>query len=142
MADLQSFTEREPSFSLQNDANNLVAFNLTDFPYVPDPTQPQLVEDKPNLTQLECPAITKNSNTAENELPLVKYLAMAQSVRTYRVTSVLCMLAAVGALSDGYQVQMSGSIVALPRFIRTFGDLQSSGKYKNNPQYLSLWGCK
>ncbi|KAL2843830.1 hypothetical protein BJX68DRAFT_269999 [Aspergillus pseudodeflectus] len=46
--------------------------------------------------------------------------------------------AAVGTLSDGYLVQMSGSIVALPGSVRTFGDLQPDGSYNIDPQYISL----
>lgn len=65
-----------------------------------------------------------------------------KNIKTYKHASLVCMLAAVGALSDGYQIQMSGSIVALPGFIQTFGDLQTSGEHVINPQYLALWGCK
>ena len=72
----------------------------------------------------------------------VQQLGLVQALKTYRMATIVCTLAAVGALSDGYQVQMSGSIVALPGFIRTFGDKQDDGAYKINPQYLALWGCK
>lgn len=65
-----------------------------------------------------------------------------QNIKTHKHASLVCMLAAVGALSDGYQIQMSGSIVALPGFIQTFGDLQPNGEHVINPQYLALWGCK
>lgn len=72
----------------------------------------------------------------------VQQLGLFQALKTYKMATIVCVLAAVGALSDGYQVQMSGSIVALPGFIRTFGDEQDDGTYKINPQYLALWGCK
>jgi MFS family permease len=55
---------------------------------------------------------------------------------------LLCVAAALGVLSDGYQIQMSGSIVALKGFIETFGDPNEDGKYVINPQYLALWGCE
>lgn len=85
-----------------------------------------------------------NSTTkAGEDLPAPKKrMGIVECIRTYKYASFICVLAALGALSDGYQVQMSGSIVALPGFIRQFGDLQSNGKYKINPQYLALWGCK
>lgn len=82
------------------------------------------------------------SETTREDFPPIKHLGLVQSLRTYKVASLMCVLAAVGALSDGYQIQMSGSIVALKGFIRTFGDLQDDGEYKINPQYLALWGCK
>lgn len=69
-------------------------------------------------------------------------MGLVKSLRVYKHASLICVLAAIGALSDGYQVQMSGSIVALPGFIRTFGDLQPDGEYAINPQYLALWGCE
>ena len=72
----------------------------------------------------------------------MKPMGLVKALKTYKHASLICVLAAVGALSDGYQVQMSGSIVALPGFIRTFGDLQADGEYAINPQYLALWGCK
>lgn len=72
--------------------------------------------------------------------PPEKRTKFLESLRTYKYASALCILAAVGALSDGYQVQMSGSIVALPGFILQFGDLKPNGSHKINPQYLALWG--
>ena len=72
----------------------------------------------------------------------MKSMGLVKALKTYRHASLICVLAAVGALSDGYQVQMSGSIVALPGFIRTFGALQPDGEYVIDPQHLALWGCE
>ena len=69
-------------------------------------------------------------------------LTLWQCLKKYKYASLVCVLASIGSLSDGYQVQMSGSIIALPGFIRQFGALQKSGKYVIDPQYISLWGCK
>jgi len=87
---------------------------------------------------------TKDKIEVTNEtLPAsMKPLGLIKALRTYKVASIICVLAAVGVLSDGYQIQMSGSIVALPGFIQTFGELQSDGEYAIDPQYLALWGCK
>lgn len=73
-------------------------------------------------------------------LPPVEKTGLFRTLKVYRFASLLCVLAAVGAMSDGFQVQMSGSIVALPGFINQFGDLQPNGKRVINPQYLALWG--
>jgi hypothetical protein len=81
----------------------------------------------------------------EGDLPLlppVEKTGLFRTLKVYRFASLLCVLAAVGAMSDGFQVQMSGSIVALPGFINQFGDLQPNGKRVINPQYLALWGGK
>lgn len=72
----------------------------------------------------------------------MKPMGLVQALKTYKYASFICVLAAVGALSDGYQVQMSGSIVALPGFKETFGELQPDGEYVINEQYLALWGCE
>lgn len=80
--------------------------------------------------------------TGLEDFPSIEQLSIWKGIKMYRHASIVCILAAVGALSDGYQAQMSGSIVALPGFIRQFGDLQPDGDYKINPQYLALWGCK
>lgn len=80
--------------------------------------------------------------SVHDELPPVEHMSFIQTIRRYKVASLMCVLAAVGALSDGYQVQMSGSIVALDGFINQFGELQSRGKVVVDPQYIALWGCK
>ncbi|CAO2658285.1 Nn.00g060080.m01.CDS01 [Neocucurbitaria sp. VM-36] len=67
-------------------------------------------------------------------------LTLWQCLKKYKYASFICVLASIGSLSDGYQVQMSGSIIALPGFIAQFGALQKSGKYVIDPQYISLWG--
>lgn len=74
--------------------------------------------------------------------PLEQRLSFVQCIKTYKYASLLCVLAAVGALSDGYQVQMSGSIIALPGFIDQFGQRQDNGKLVLDPQHVALWGCK
>jgi hypothetical protein len=85
-----------------------------------------------------------SSRSEENltVLPPVKQLTFIECLKTYRYASLFCFLAAVGALSDGYQVQMSGSIVALQGFIHTFGKPNAAGKYIIDPQHLALWGGK
>ncbi|KAJ4167427.1 hypothetical protein NW754_011242 [Fusarium falciforme] len=107
-----------------------------------------VAKDKASSTHVEEPSLEmrggkENVDTGEvesvHEAQPVKSMNIIKSVRTYKHASIICMLAAVGALSDGYQVQMSGSIIALPGFVRTFGVLQPSGKYVINPQYISLW---
>ncbi|KAL1844932.1 hypothetical protein VTK73DRAFT_1484 [Phialemonium thermophilum] len=96
-------------------------------------------------SQLDMAGHSKDGEAAEPihvTLEPVKRLTLLECVRKYKLATLFCLLAAVGTLSDGYQVQMSGSIVALKGFIRTFGDLQDDGTYKVNPQHLALWGCK
>lgn len=82
------------------------------------------------------------STPTPTSLPPVEQLGLVACTKKYRWATLICVLAAVGALSDGYQVQMSGSIIALKGFIRQFGDPQDDGTYKINPQYVALWGCK
>lgn len=69
-------------------------------------------------------------------------MTLIQCLKKYKYASFICVLAAIGSLSDGYQVQMSGSIIALPGFIRQFGELQPDGEYVLDPTHVSLWGCK
>lgn len=115
--------------------------------------QPQGEERKGATSHVEDPDVDMalpnkdlDDKVTESQAPAdyrpVQQLGLLQALKTYKMATIVCILAAVGALSDGYQVQMSGSIVALPGFIRTFGDEQDDGTYKINPQYLALWGCK
>jgi hypothetical protein len=85
------------------------------------------------------------SDTAAADAAVVappERLTLLQCIKKYRYASLLCVAAAVGTLSDGYQVQMSGSIIALSGFMQTFGTLQPSGKYVLDAQHVALWGCK
>ncbi|PSN67207.1 general substrate transporter [Corynespora cassiicola Philippines] len=83
------------------------------------------------------PAVsTEITHNLSKEAPMTLF----QCLKKYKYASFVCLLASIGALSDGYQVQMSGSIIALPGFIQQFGDLQEDGTRVINPQYISLWG--
>ena len=86
--------------------------------------------------------ISSRNEGGPTALPPVKQLTFMECLKIYRYASLFCFLAAVGALSDGYQVQMSGSIVALQGFINTFGKPNASGEYVIDPQHLALWGGK
>lgn len=92
---------------------------------------------------VEASEARQSSSSSTSPLGPEKQLGFLECVRTYRYASILCVCAAVGALSDGYQVQMSGSIVALPGFVRTFGVPDAeTGEYAIDAQHLALWGCK
>ena len=92
------------------------------------------VEGETSTSSIASPAVAP--------LPPVEQLGLVACIKRYRYATLICVLAAVGALSDGYQVQMSGSIIALKGFIRQFGDEREDGTYKIKPQYVDLWGCK
>ncbi|KAF2108079.1 general substrate transporter [Lophiotrema nucula] len=81
-----------------------------------------------------------DNNNVTQQLDHQESLTLVQCLRKYKWASLFCLLASIGSLSDGYQVQMSGSIVALPGFIRQFGAIHANGKYVIDPQYISLWG--
>jgi hypothetical protein len=68
-------------------------------------------------------------------------LTIVQAFRKYPWPAFLCFLGAFSAISDGYQIQMSGSIIALPGFIIQFGTPQHpSGKYVLDPYNVAIWG--
>lgn len=68
-------------------------------------------------------------------------LTIVQAFRKYPWPAFLCFLGAFSAISDGYQIQMSGSIIALPGFIIQFGSPQRpSGKYVLDPYNVAIWG--
>lgn len=69
-------------------------------------------------------------------------LGLFACFKQYRWATFICLCAAVGALSDGFQIQMSGNIVALPGFVQQFGVLQPNGTRVLDPQHVSLWGCE
>ncbi|KAJ4252332.1 hypothetical protein NW762_010930 [Fusarium torreyae] len=103
-----------------------------DFSHVEEPSN--------DMTSVKETGDRPEVESVRSEVQPVKFVTVFQSLRAYKHASIICILAAVGSLSDGYQVQMSGSIIALPGFVRTFGVLQPSGKYVINPQCISLWG--
>jgi MFS family permease len=70
-------------------------------------------------------------------------LSLIQTIRAYPKASFICFIAALSAVSDGYQIQMSGSIIALPGFINQFGfPIGVNGAMKLNPNHVSLFGSK
>lgn len=108
-------------------------------------------DDKTGAVHVDNPELDQMSDSAKDDgateaarvtVAPAEHLGLVKTIKTYKRASFFCVCAAVGALSDGYQVQMSGSIVALPGFVRTFGELQPSGEYVIDPQYLALWGGK
>lgn len=70
-------------------------------------------------------------------------LSLLQTIKTYPKASFLCFIAAVSAISDGYQITMSGSIIALPGFINQFGfPIGVNGAMKLDPSHVSLFGSR
>lgn len=104
-------------------------------------------QDKGDAVHVEGP-ISKGTNddmkdaSAPDSEPVSKPINLFQSLKTYRHASLLCMLAAVGSLSDGYQVQMSGSVIALDGFIQQFGKMGTDGELSLDSQHVALWGGK
>ena len=88
------------------------------------------VEGETSTSSIASPAVAP--------LPPVEQLGLVACIKRYRYATLICVLAAVGALSDGYQVQMSGSIIALKGFIRQFGDEREDGTYKIKPYTFNL----
>lgn len=70
-------------------------------------------------------------------------LSLLHTIKTYPRASFFCFIAAVSAVSDGYQIQMSGSIIALPGFINQFGfPIGVDRAMKLNPNHVSLFGSR
>ncbi|WWD19437.1 hypothetical protein CI109_103897 [Kwoniella shandongensis] len=63
--------------------------------------------------------------------------------KTFKVfwrAELIAFIAAFSAAADGYQIQMTGSIVANKGFINQFGTAHSKGKLILAAQSLSIWG--
>ena len=67
-------------------------------------------------------------------------LSLWQTLRAYPRATFFCAFAAFGAISDGYQYALPGSIVALPGFINQFGSINAKGVFALDSQHVALWG--
>jgi hypothetical protein len=99
------------------------------------------VGDKPHPDYKE--EIEEKDHVQDNTVQLVsadKYLSLWQTIKTYPRASFFSALAAFGAVSDGYQYNLPGNIIALPGFVRQFGyDSGPPRGWMINPQHISLW---
>ncbi|KAL1865069.1 hypothetical protein VTK73DRAFT_5524 [Phialemonium thermophilum] len=107
--------------------------------------QPISESNKPAIEQVELPVVDSDGTilktTAEDLVYARPALSLLQTIKAYPRASILCFIAAVSAISDGYQVLMSGSIIALPGFINQFGfPIGVDGAMKLNPNHVSLFG--
>jgi hypothetical protein len=96
----------------------------------------------PEIDQIEVASLHDMNKVPSDGVLLVsqdKYLTLWQTIKTYPKASGLSALAAFGAVSDGYQFNLPGNIIALPGFIRQFGYETSNGVWKIDPQHISLW---
>lgn len=90
----------------------------------------------------EVASLHDKSKIPSDGVPLVsqdKYLSLWQTIKTYPRASTLSALAAFGAVSDGYQYNLPGNIIALPGFVQAFGTQNDAGKWAIDPQHVSLW---
>lgn len=74
---------------------------------------------------------------------LKPHLGLIATIRAYPKVTFLCFIAALSAISDGYQINLSGSIIALPGFINQFGfPTGANGAMVLNPNHVSLFGSE
>ena len=94
-------------------------------------SDPAIVDDKADQRQVEVAR-------AESEfVDLTKY----QSVRIFWKSTLVCVLAMVAVLMDGYANQTPGNIIANAGFIKQFGtEYHADGSVYLNSHYVSLWG--
>ncbi|WVF67731.1 hypothetical protein IAT40_002490 [Kwoniella sp. CBS 6097] len=81
-------------------------------------SEAELVDDmeheKHDLTHDEIAQFPDNPAEVANARPApTKRLSLFQTCREYKYATLLCFCAAGGILSDGFRIQMSGSIIAL-----------------------------
>lgn len=102
------------------------------------------VDSKPDTHQIEVTNHDQDIKRADGDVAAIisdqENLDLWQTLKTYPKASLFCACAAVGAISDGYQFNMPGNIIANTGFIRQFGAPNASGKYALNSTHVSLWG--
>ncbi|EEU37614.1 uncharacterized protein NECHADRAFT_53594 [Fusarium vanettenii 77-13-4] len=65
-----------------------------------------------------------------------------QTVKKFKLVSLVCFLAAFSAATDGYQVAMSASIIANKGFVREFATkVDAEGKQYLDAPIISAWGA-
>lgn len=102
-------------------------------------------EEKPSYLhhdKADIASLNDANKVASDTVQLVsqdKYLSLWQTIKRYPRASAISALAAFGAVSDGYQYNLPGNIIALPGFIQQFGSPNAAGKYVIDPQHIALW---
>jgi hypothetical protein len=104
-------------------------------------------EKELDIAHIERPGADDDGTIVKTTLEDLVYaqpaLSLLQTIKTYPKASFLCFIAAVSAISDGYQISMSGSIIALPGFINQFGfPIGVNGAMKLDPSHVSLFGSR
>jgi hypothetical protein len=103
------------------------------------------IDDKAQVIHIDNP--TQDEDAIKNSLNgttiLKPHLGLLATVRAYPKVTFLCFIAALSAISDGYQINLSGSIIALPGFINQFGfPTGANGAMVLNPNHVSLFGSE
>lgn len=68
-------------------------------------------------------------------------LSVWQAMWTFRRSSFYTFMVYTAYIIDGYEVTMSGSIIANQGFMRQFGELNDLGEYKIDKWWVSAWGA-
>ncbi|RKK76957.1 hypothetical protein BFJ71_g16841 [Fusarium oxysporum] len=67
-------------------------------------------------------------------------LSIWQTIKMFKMNSLICGLVAISAATDGYQISLVGNLVANPGFVRQFGDkLDSDGNPYLSSSLMSNW---
>ncbi|RSH85773.1 hypothetical protein EHS25_003914 [Saitozyma podzolica] len=101
------------------------------------------IDDKAQVIHIDNPL--QDEDAIENGLNgttiLKPHLGLIATVRAYPKVTFLCFISALSAISDGYQINLSGSIIAVPGFIDQFGfPTGANGAMVLNPNHVSLFG--
>ncbi|KAL7418259.1 hypothetical protein Q5752_007125 [Cryptotrichosporon argae] len=72
-------------------------------------------------------------------LPVYSSYGVVRTLRAFRKAALLCTAATLGALSDGFQFSVPGSIIANTGFIHQFGSKSATGTWALNAYHVSAW---
>ncbi|KAH7381976.1 general substrate transporter, partial [Cadophora sp. MPI-SDFR-AT-0126] len=68
-------------------------------------------------------------------------LSVWETLKTFKMNTLICGLMAISAATDGYQIGLIGNLVANPGFVRQFGDdVNASGEPILSSSLMSNWG--
>ncbi|KAH6715721.1 general substrate transporter [Leptodontidium sp. MPI-SDFR-AT-0119] len=94
----------------------------------------------------EAPPLTEKDAMAEaaargQGLDGYEDLTVWETIKVFKMNSLICSLVAISTATDGYQIGLIGNLIANPGFVRQFGNqIDASGKTVLSSSVISNWG--
>ncbi|RSM14737.1 hypothetical protein BHE90_014669 [Fusarium euwallaceae] len=103
----------------------------------------QAVEEAQNTTKT-APNFEELTSTASAQgqgLTGYEHLSIWETIKKFKMASLICFVAAISAAAEGYQIGLAGNIIANPGFAKQFGtQTNDAGEKVLASSVMSTWG--